>query len=323
MAAVAGAITLLGESTAIRELRGLIDQVARSKSTVLVTGESGTGKEVVARAIHAASPRAAQKFVAVNCAAIPGALLESELFGHVRGAFTDAMRDRVGLFEEASGGTLFLDEIGELELPLQAKLLRTLQDDEIRRVGDSATMRVDVRVIAATLRDLSADVATGRFREDLYYRLAVVPLAVPPLREHPEDIPALALHFAARHAVRHGLPPVELSGSVLAALQLQPWPGNIRELENVIERALVLAESPAIDVEFLGTVMRMTRTVAPAAQIAAESEDLSLAAATRDLEQRLIRRALDAATGNRTQAAKLLDISPRTLAYKMKDYGIA
>ena len=312
------AITLIGDGEAMRQLRGTIEQVAKTRSTVLILGESGTGKELVARAIHDASPRRGRRFVAINCAAIPAGLLESELFGHVRGAFTDAVRDKSGLFEDADGGTLLLDEIGELPLALQAKLLRALQEGEIRRVGDARSIKVDVRLIAATLRDLADDVASGRFREDLFYRLNVLPLRIPPLRERSDDIPQLARWFAQRHAARHQIDGIELSDVVLETLRRQPWPGNVRELENVIERALVLAEQPAIDLEFLASVMTVH------AAIAAEDEaELSIKKATRDLEQRLIARALGVTQGNRTNAAKLLEISHRALLYKMKEYGIS
>ena len=309
---------LVGDGEAMQKLRSTIARIAAHRTTVLVLGESGTGKELVARAIHDASPRHGRKFVAINCAAIPAPLLESELFGHRKGAFTDAVRDRRGLFEEADGGTLFLDEVGELPLALQAKLLRALQEGEIRPIGDTETIAVDVRVIAATLRDLSDDVATGRFREDLYYRLNVVPLHVPPLRERSEDIPQLARCFVERHAARHGRGEVALPAPVLAALAAQPWPGNVRELENVIERALVLADGPEIDLAFLEGVM----TVVPA-QEKPDDAELSIKKATRSLEQELIRRALGVTQGNRTNAAKLLEISHRALLYKMKEYGIS
>jgi two-component system response regulator AtoC len=253
--------------------------------------------------------------VAVNCAAIPAPLLESELFGHVRGAFTDAVRDREGLFVEADGGTLFLDEIGELPLALQSKLLRVLQEGEVRRVGDTAAIRVDARVVAATQRDLTQDVAAGRFREDLFYRLHVLPVHVPALRDRTEDIPQLARFFAARHAERHGKPPVDLTDSAIETLRRQPWPGNVRELENTIERAVVLADGP-IDREFLGTVMRL-RAADPA-----PGDELSIKKATRAIEQDLIRKALGATAGNRTKAAELLEISHRSLLYKLKEYGI-
>jgi len=304
-------VNIVGNGEAMQRVRATIARIAAHRTTVLVLGESGTGKELVARALHAESPRADKRFVAVNCAAIPGPLLESELFGHRKGAFTDAVRDKPGLFADADGGTLFLDEVGELPLALQAKLLRALQDSEIRPVGATESMRVDVRVIAATLRDLAVEVAAGRFREDLYYRLNVVPLVVPPLRERAEDIPALAQHFAGARA--------RLADDVLAALAGQPWPGNVRELENVIERALVLADGD-IDVAFLATVMELS----PSARFGDRVDDgLSIKKATRTLEQDLIRRALGVTQGNRTNAAKLLEISHRALLYKMKEYGIS
>jgi two-component system, NtrC family, response regulator AtoC len=315
---------LVGDGEVMQRLRAMIDRVAGTRSTVLIIGESGTGKELVARAIHDASPRRGHRFVAVNCAAIPASLLESELFGHRRGAFTDAVRDKPGLFEDADGGTLFLDEIGELPLALQSKLLRALQEGEIRRVGDNQSIKVDVRLVAATLRDLADDVREGRFREDLYYRLNVLPVAIPPLRERTEDIPLLARFFAQRHSARHQLGEIELSDVAIEALVRQPWPGNVRELENVIERAVVLADAPGpgdarvIDVAYLGTVMNVQAPIASGASPAT----LSIKKATREIEQDLIRRALGVTQGNRTNAAKLLEISHRALLYKMKDYGI-
>jgi two-component system response regulator AtoC len=309
--------SLVGDGAAMQRLKATIRTVAPTRSTVLVLGESGTGKELVARAIHDSSPRRLARFVAINCAAIPATLLESELFGHVRGAFTDAVRDKPGLFEDADGGTLFLDEVGEMPLPLQSKLLRALQESEIRRVGDTAPIKVDVRLIAATLRDLSGDVSAGRFREDLYYRLNVLPVLVPALRDRAEDIPQLARFFAERHAARHGRG-IELSDVAIEALARQPWPGNVRELENVIERALVLSDGPDVDAEFLGTVMKVQP---PASQDA--DPELSIKKATRSLEKDLIRRALGVTAGNRTNAAKLLEISHRALLYKMKEYGIS
>ncbi len=309
--------TLVGDGEEMQQLRAVIKQIAPHKTTVLILGESGTGKELVARAIHDQSPRAGRKFIAINCAAIPAALLESELFGHTRGAFTDAVRDKLGLFEEASGGTLFLDEVGELPIPLQAKLLRALQESEIRRVGDTTPIKIDVRLVAATLRDLTVDVAAGRFREDLFYRLNVVPVSIPPLRERAGDIAQLARFFLDRHAARHGRGPVELSPVALTALSEQPWPGNVRELENVIERALVLSDGPTIDLPFLGTVMNVRPAPPPT-----DTDELSIKKATRELETDLIKRALVVTAGNRTNAAKLLEISHRALLYKMKEYGI-
>ncbi len=310
---------IIGDGTLMTKLKTTIKVVAPTRTTVLIQGESGTGKELVARAIHDASPRRSKRFVAINCAAIPATLLESELFGHVRGAFTDAVRDKPGLFEDADGGTLFLDEVGELPMPLQAKLLRALQESEIRRVGDSAAIKVDVRLIAATLRELSQEVEAGRFREDLYYRLNVLPVAVPALRDRTEDIPQLVRFFVARHAARHHRN-VDVTEGAIEALAEQPWPGNVRELENVIERALVLSDGPVIDLEFLTTVMHV-RAGGSAGQ--ADEQELSIKKATRSLEQELIRRALGVTQGNRTNAAKLLEISHRALLYKMKEYGIS
>jgi two-component system response regulator AtoC len=306
---VIASASLIGDGEAMQRLRATIEQVAKTRSTVLILGESGTGKELVARSIHDSSPRRNRRFVAINCAAIPAALLESELFGHVKGAFTDAVRDKTGLFEDADGGSLFLDEVGELPQPLQAKLLRALQEGEIRRVGDTQSIKIDVRLIAATLRDLSEDVAQGRFREDLYYRLNVLPVKLPALRERVDDIPQLARFFLARHAQRHNLPTPELSDDVLEALCRQPWPGNVRELENALERAIVLADWPTIDLALEGA--------------APETDELSIKKATRELEQDLIKRALVVTGGNRTNAAKLLEISHRALLYKLKEYGIS
>ncbi|HEY0191024.1 MAG TPA: sigma 54-interacting transcriptional regulator, partial [Kofleriaceae bacterium] len=251
---------MIGDGPQMAALRQQIERIAAARSTVLVLGESGTGKELVARALHDASPRRDRRFVAVNCAAIPEALLEAELFGHRRGAFTDAVRDRAGLFEDADGGTLFLDEIGELPLALQAKLLRVLQDGELRRIGDNQPIHVDVRLIAATLRDLGEEVRAGRFREDLFYRLNVLPIHLPALRDRAEDIPALARFFAGRHARRHNLGEVEVTDDAAAVLAGQPWPGNVRELENAIERAVVLADGTAdgrrvVDGGYLTTVL--------------------------------------------------------------------
>src|SRR5213594_4389910 len=239
---------VVAESAAMRAALDLVARVAGHKSTVLITGESGTGKEVVARAIHRASPRAGGPFVAINCAAIPESLLESELFGHARGAFTGATTESMGLFEAADGGTLLLDEIGELPLGLQAKLLRVLQDGEIRRVGDQRNRRVDVRLLAATARDLAAEAKAGQFREDLFYRLNVVAIHLPPLRERPEDIAPLARLFAAQLSRRLGRP-VELSAAAVTWAERQPWRGNVRELEHAIERAAVLSDKHVLDAQ--------------------------------------------------------------------------
>lgn len=311
---------LLGTSDAMAELRATIERVAPHRTTVLITGESGTGKELVARAIHDASPRQSQRFMAINCAAIAPTLLESELFGYVRGAFTDAQRDHVGLFEEADGGTIFLDEIAEIPTSLQAKLLRVLQESEVRRVGATTSTKIDVRVVAASLRDIAADVASGRFREDLFYRLNVVPIVVPALRDRPSDIPLLAAHFAILQSAKHRRA-LHWEPQAFAMLESRSWPGNVRELENLVERATVLAEDPQITAEFLGTLLGAKNGAVPGREI---SEDqFSIKKATRMLEAGLIRKALSATAGNRTNAAKLLEISHRALLYKIKEYGIA
>jgi two-component system response regulator AtoC len=301
------------------EVLELMERAAGFKATVLLTGESGTGKEVLARAIHAQSPRRDESFVAVNCAAIPEALLESELFGHAKGAFTGADRARRGLFLEADGGTLFLDEVGELPLALQAKLLRVLQEEEVRPLGESKARRIDARVLAATARDLEAEVAGGRFREDLFYRLNVVRLVVPPLRERPKDIPLLVDHFLARFRDTLGKPVRAIADDALARLLAYRWPGNVRELENVIERALILADGERITLAELPA--NVVTPQAGQAQ-AARPSDYSLRRARRAVEVDAIQRALRATGGNRTHAARLLEISHRALLYKLKEHGI-
>ena len=309
---------IVASSPAMRAALDVIAKVAPHTTTVLITGPSGTGKEVLARELHRLSPRAGQPFVAVNCAAIPETLLESELFGHVRGAFTGAVGDHKGLFEEAAGGTLFLDEVGELPTPLQAKLLRALQDGEIRRVGDRASRRVDVRVVAATARDLEAEIATGGFREDLYYRLNVIGIRLPPLAERPEDVPALIEVLLARHCGRLGGGIPEIEPEAMRALLDHAWPGNVRELSNALERALVLARGRAI-----------ARADLPAAVLGAEARpaargmggDLTLKKQGGALEEEIIREALQRSGGNRRKAAALLGISVRALFYKLKNLG--
>ena len=311
---------LIVESAAMRQALELVTRVAEHNTTVLITGESGTGKEVVARAIHHASPRAGKAFVGINCAAIPEALLESELFGHVRGAFTGASSDKTGLFEAANGGTILLDEIGELPLGLQAKLLRVLQENEIRRVGDQKTRRVDARVLAATARDLEAEVRAGRFREDLFYRIHVVVIALPPLREREDDIAPLSRHFVARLAQRFGRP-LSLSADAIAWLEQQPWPGNVRELENAIERAAVLTNH-----EILSPVdFRIEPLPSPLSQDPGEKGMGSgtLRDATERAEREAIVDALKATDGNRRAAAQRLGVSLRTLFYKIDRYRIS
>jgi len=313
---------IVGGSAPMQELLRQLGKVAPQRATVLLQGESGTGKELLARALHELSPRASLPFVAVNCGAIPGELIESELFGHVRGAFTDAVRAKKGLATEADGGTLFLDEVGELPLGVQVKLLRFLQEQEVRPVGDVRSRKVDVRLVAATSRDLARDAAEGRFRDDLLYRLDVIRLRLPPLRERREDVIPLAQHFLARHArVRPDLGGLALADDARDALLAHAWPGNVRELEHALERAVVLAEGPLIREQDLPETVRAPAHLPPAAAGPAP-DDLSVKRATRALEERLIRAALERTGGNRTRAAELLDLSYRALLYKIRDYGI-
>jgi len=311
------------ESRAMRDLLDLATRVARHSTTVLITGESGTGKEVLARAIHRMSPRSEQGFTAINCAAIPEHLLESELFGHVRGAFTGATADRAGLFELAHGGTLLLDEIGDLPLDLQAKLLRVLEESEIRRVGGRESKKVDVRVLAATAKPLEAAVERGEFRADLYYRLNVVHLHLPPLRERPDDVPALLTHFARQAATRLGHP-VSITPSALDALTHHSWPGNVRELRNAVERAAVLGTGGPLEPRDFalangnGNSNGNGASHANGAFAPASSGSLELKTQVEAVERHAIQRALEASGGNRRQAASLLGISLRTLFYKMR-----
>jgi two-component system, NtrC family, response regulator AtoC len=310
--------SVIGQSPAFREVLEVAFRVAAYPTTVLLTGESGSGKEAVARAIHRTSPRAEHAFVAINCGAIPENLLESELFGHEKGAFTGAERAREGLFTEADGGTLFLDEIGELPHSLQVKLLRALQERTIRPVGGSREHVVDVRVIAATARDLADDVATNRFREDLYYRVNVVHLNLPPLRTRREDIPLLAQHFLERHSERLAIPAGELDREVMALLVRYTWPGNVRELENVLERALVLSGG-RIEVEHLPPHVRSSTSPF---RLPSVGDDLSVKRRLPALERELIARALERTDGNRTRAAELLELSTRAITYKIQEYEL-
>ena len=315
----AGPAGMIASSAPMQEILRTVRKIAEYKTTVLITGESGTGKELIARAIHELSPRKEAPFVAVNCGAIPETLLESELFGHKKGAFTDAIRDKKGLFEEASGGTLFLDEIGELPLGPQVKLLRVLQEQMVRAIGANVDEPVDVRVVAATVRDLSAEVGAGRFREDLFYRLNVIQVHLPPLRERREDIAVLVEHFVQRTNARLGMQVEGVSPEAMKLLYAYGWPGNVRELENTIERAMVLADGPRIEVDGLPERLRekgdrIRQTL--------KSGELSIKKTTRIIEEELIRRALRETGGNRTNAAKILEISHRALLYKIKEYGI-
>ncbi|HEU4383928.1 MAG TPA: sigma-54 dependent transcriptional regulator [Anaeromyxobacteraceae bacterium] len=312
---------IVGASEGMADVLRQVRKVAPLKTTVLLSGESGTGKELVARAIHELSPRASLPFVAVNCGAIPAELIESELFGHVRGAFTDAVRNKKGLFAEADGGTLFLDEVGEIPPGLQVKLLRALQEEEIRRVGDTRPEKVDVRVVAATARDLARAVEAGLFREDLYYRLNVMALRLPPLRERPGDIEALCRHFLSKYArLRPENPVTGFAPEALEAMRAYRWPGNVRELEHAVERALVLCEGPLVREEDLPDEVRAPARASEAPQ--APEGTLSMKRAIRAVEEQLVRRALERTGGNRTRAAEILEISYRALLYKIKEYGI-
>lgn len=302
------------QSKVMESLLTLVSRVAASHSPVLITGETGTGKELVARALHGQSARQKRPFVAINCGAIAPGLMESELFGHSRGAFTGAVQQKPGLFEEADGGTLFLDEIGELPLDLQPKLLRVLQEGEVRRVGENLPRKVNVRILAATARDLRGAVAQGGFRDDLFFRLAVVEVHVPPLRERSEDVSVLANHFVRGVAVREGRVPPRISPAVMDVLNQYSWPGNVRELANFIERAMIFSRGNTLEIDALPADMRReNRNVL---------KDLSLKKAAFRLEKEYISKALAVTDGNRTQAAKLLEISLRKLLYKIKEYRI-
>ncbi len=311
---------IIGKSQRMNDIFNTIAKIADYKSTALLIGESGTGKELVARALHDKSIRANKPFVPINCGAIPATLLESELFGHVKGAFTDATRNKQGLFEEAHTGTLFLDEIGELPVLLQVKLLRFLQEEEIRRVGDNKAITVDVRVVAATARDLTEMVKDGTFREDLYYRLNVLQLRIPPLRERKDDVPLLVDHFIRKYGTRLNRENMSISREALRVLMDYAWPGNVRELENTIERAMVLADSDQITPENLPDKVRNEHDLSPQPFF---GDDLSIKKAIRAIERELIRRSLEKTGGNRTRAAELLEISHRALLYKIKEYGLS
>jgi two-component system response regulator AtoC len=310
---------MVGQSEALARVFKVVDKAAAFDTTVLIEGESGTGKELVARALHRRGPRRDGPFVAVNCGAIPEALLESELFGHKRGAFTDARSDKVGLFETADGGTLFLDEIGELPLGVQVKLLRVLQEGSFRRLGETKDRSSDIRLVAATMKNLKEEVTEGRFREDLFYRLHVLRIEVPPLRERRDDIPLLVDHFLERVNGRLGTQIEGMESGALRRLMSHAWPGNVRELENVVERSVVLAEGTRLTVEDLPDELQDMHPV----QQVLSGGDLSVKKAIRRIEEALIRRALDETGGNRTRAAKLLELSHRALLYKMKDYGVS
>jgi DNA-binding NtrC family response regulator len=310
---------LVGRSRVMRELFQLLETVAATSSTVLITGETGTGKELAARAIHHNSPRRANRFVALNCSAIPETLLEAELFGHVRGAFTGAVGARQGRLEQAHKGTLFLDEVGTMSPALQAKLLRVLQEREFERVGDSHTVKIDVRVIAATHSDLAKMVADGAFREDLYYRLNVIPVKLPPLRERREDIPLLVQHFLQKLSAESGRTPVTISQDALRRLMAYHWPGNIRQLENAIERALAFSQGRSqIDVQDLTNDIQEEAGATDASEVWFPDDGLDFARYIETIELALIRRSLERTQGNKRQAAKLLNLKRTTLIEKLK-----
>jgi len=318
---------LLGSSPAMENLRLLIRKVARTQATVLIQGESGTGKELVARALYRESPRAHAPFIKVNCAAIPENLIESEFFGHERGAFTGALTKREGRFELAHGGTILLDEISEISPAVQGKLLRVLQERELERVGGNRTIKVDVRVIATTNRNLEQSVERKEFRQDLFFRLNVIPISVPPLRERREDIPLLAMDFMRRLGRKHGVPVKGFTNAALHGLNEHSWPGNVRELQNVVERAVILCgESGMLEPAHLGlSGVLLGATSATVATIFAASADKAGAftdfATLAELEKEHIFAALDRCQGNRTRAARILDVSIRTLRNKLHEYN--
>jgi len=314
-----GLEAIVTQSNTMLRIFETIRQISGYNTSVLITGESGTGKELVARAIHQNSTRCSNHFVAVNCGAIPENLLESELFGHIKGAFTDACNNKKGLFEVAHQGTLLLDEIAELPLTLQVKLLRVLQEGEMRKIGDTQQIKLDVRIIAATAKDLVEQVKKGAFREDLFYRLNVIQIDLPPLRERREDIPLLIMSFIKRYNRKHHRMVKGITPSALQVLVENDWPGNIRELENVVERAVVLTEKNKIEVS--GLPVDMGRREAGIAKQESRNE-YSLKKMSRIMEEQLIKKALDKTRGNRTHAARLLEISHPALLSKMKGFGI-
>ncbi|WAM29997.1 sigma-54-dependent transcriptional regulator [Myxococcus sp. NMCA1] len=324
---------IIGDSSTIQEVYKIIDKVADTPSTVLITGESGTGKELIATALHGASSRRDKPFIKINCAAIPHTLLESELFGYERGAFTGAVTSKPGRFELADEGTLFLDEIGEIPVEMQVKLLRALQEGEFERVGGIKTTRVDVRLVAATNRDLQAEIEAGRFRKDLYYRLAVVPISLPALRERRSDIPMLARHFVEKYNRRLNKKIEGIADDAMALLQGYGWPGNIRELENLIERVLLFADGPLITARDLPEPVRQGTSVQAGANLASAVASIDVPTGevglkdivrmkAAELERDLIVKKLEETGGNVTRAARLLQISRKSLQTKMKEFGL-
>ncbi|HEX7084757.1 MAG TPA: sigma-54 dependent transcriptional regulator [Vicinamibacterales bacterium] len=312
--------SIIGRSRAMQDLFQTLETVARTASTILITGETGTGKELVARAIHHASPRRAHRFVAINCSAIPENLLEAELFGHVRGAFTGAVGSRQGRLEQANRGTLFLDEVGTMGMPLQMKLLRVLQEREFERVGDSQTIKVDVRVIAATNADLAKMVAEGTFREDLYYRLNVIPVKLPPLRERREDIPLLVQHFVQKFCTELQRPVMTVSQSAMRCLMQYAWPGNVRQLENAMERAVALSgQRSQIEVSDLPPdVQQADESAEMLPGLALPDGGLDFERFIARIEREVIRRALERTGGNKAAAAQVLNLKRTTLVEKLK-----
>jgi transcriptional regulator with PAS, ATPase and Fis domain len=309
---------LIGEHPLIQKIIALVRKVAVTDATVLITGESGTGKELVARAIHAMSPRGDRPFIPVNCGAIPAELLESEMFGHERGAFTGAVGARAGMFQLANGGTIFLDEVGEMSATLQVKLLRVLQDHEVRPVGADRSFRVDVRVLAASNKDLGVEVESGRFREDLFYRLQVIPIVMPPLRERRSDIPLLIDHFLEKHNRKRTDRPARISQEAMVHLWEYDWPGNVRELENLLERLVILSEEGHIELEHLPTGIRSFISEKKIPRPTLGEEGLDLNTAVEEFENRLIEEALRRTKGNKQAAARLLGLKRTTLVAKLR-----
>jgi two-component system response regulator PilR (NtrC family) len=312
---------IIGKSPRMQAVFSLIERMARTNSTVLVNGESGTGKELIARAIHYSSPRANRRFLSINCGALPEALLESELFGHERGAFTGAVREKKGLFQEADRGTLFLDEIGEMVPSMQVKLLRALQEKVVRKVGGTEEEQVDVRIIAATHQDLEARIASGEFREDLYYRINVLPIHLPPLRQRREDIPLLVDFFLQKYCKQMDLPPKQISVEAMQMLESYDWPGNVRELENLIERALALSHAETITTRDLPAFLLTNRKV-QSDLIQLPEEGLDLEAYLEGIRAQLMQQALERTGGVQTQAAEILGMSFRSFRYYAKKAGL-
>lgn len=306
---------VIGKSNAMKEIYELVSRVSQATANILVTGESGTGKEMVARAIHESGPRASKPFIAINCTAIPETLLESELFGHAKGSFTGAIQRKRGLFEEADGGTLFLDEIGDMNVQLQSKLLRVIQERKVRAVGENIDRPVNVRIVAATHKDLKAAIREGRFREDLFYRLSVIPIVIPPLRQRKEDIPLLAEHFLRKYAAMNATGVKGFTKRATAKLMNMRWEGNVRELENLVERAVVLSQKPLIDEDDIPT----PETQNPESFFSGASADFPTIA---QLEERYVRVIMEKTGGRKDKAAQILGINRRTLYRKEREYGM-